>query len=295
MMNLKGGVAKTTCTVALAECLAAQGFRTLVIDADHQSMAGHLLLGERRAAGVGAAKRTLNDLFVAMLRQDFDASLFSQFLTRDASNISGGLENLNVLPCSERIEAICSNVARGGHGRLTESEIRNRLRQQLPAWKRSLGQEFDFVLIDSPPGLPLQMRVLLSLADGFVIPCIPDLLSVKGALNLLARVKKEGFGLRSVGILWTLYREQNSIHRGIVDGFQNSRVKELLPPPFEVVIPNATAIGQTASPGSRYHSFRSKYTPVLATRFESVCDELVMRSRNMFNSRFPTDHSRTIR
>lgn len=37
--NLKGGVAKTTNAVAVAECLASQGKRTLVIDADHQCTA----------------------------------------------------------------------------------------------------------------------------------------------------------------------------------------------------------------------------------------------------------------
>ena len=36
MINLKGGVAKTTSAVAIAECMADNGYRTLVIDADHQ-------------------------------------------------------------------------------------------------------------------------------------------------------------------------------------------------------------------------------------------------------------------
>ena len=43
-VNLKGGVAKTTNAVAVAECLADSGYRTLLIDADHQCMSGELLL-----------------------------------------------------------------------------------------------------------------------------------------------------------------------------------------------------------------------------------------------------------
>jgi len=35
-INIKGGVAKTTSAVAGAECLASSGYRTLVIDAEHQ-------------------------------------------------------------------------------------------------------------------------------------------------------------------------------------------------------------------------------------------------------------------
>jgi chromosome partitioning protein len=41
-------VAKTTCAVAIAECRASLGHRTLVIDADHQCMASELLPGEDR-------------------------------------------------------------------------------------------------------------------------------------------------------------------------------------------------------------------------------------------------------
>ncbi len=37
-LNLKGGLAKTTKAVAVAECLADSGYRTLLIDADHQCM-----------------------------------------------------------------------------------------------------------------------------------------------------------------------------------------------------------------------------------------------------------------
>jgi chromosome partitioning protein len=41
-------VAKTTNAVAVAECLADSGCRTLLMDADHQCMSGELLLGEDR-------------------------------------------------------------------------------------------------------------------------------------------------------------------------------------------------------------------------------------------------------
>ena len=36
ILNLKGGVAKTVTTVAIAECFASHGHRVLVIDADQR-------------------------------------------------------------------------------------------------------------------------------------------------------------------------------------------------------------------------------------------------------------------
>src|SRR5579859_34319 len=49
IINLKGGVAKTTTTVALAETLASvYGKRVLVVDLDPQTNATTMLIGEKR-------------------------------------------------------------------------------------------------------------------------------------------------------------------------------------------------------------------------------------------------------
>jgi chromosome partitioning protein len=70
-INLKGGVAKTTNAVAVAECLATSGYRTLLIDADHQCSASEMLLGMRRLMGSEKRGATLHDLLRDMLRDDF--------------------------------------------------------------------------------------------------------------------------------------------------------------------------------------------------------------------------------
>src|SRR5271163_3999593 len=102
LVNLKGGVAKTTTAVAVAECLASEGVRTLLIDADHQCMAGELLLGEDRQVKAEQNKRNLYSLFMDMMFNDADPTpdVFEKRITRQVSNIGGGLEKLAVLPCS---------------------------------------------------------------------------------------------------------------------------------------------------------------------------------------------------
>lgn len=55
LLNLKGGLAKTTSAVAIAECLAAAGHRTLLIDAHHQCMASELPLTGLDGHGGGRA------------------------------------------------------------------------------------------------------------------------------------------------------------------------------------------------------------------------------------------------
>ncbi len=102
-VNLKGGVAKTTNAVAVAECLAAEmEKRVLVIDADHQCTAGDLLLGEDRLLQCEKRRVTLHDLLAAMLDDDFKTPHVANYIVNSASNIKGGLPNLSVLPGSVR-------------------------------------------------------------------------------------------------------------------------------------------------------------------------------------------------
>jgi chromosome partitioning protein len=215
LINLKGGVAKTTSAVAVAECLASEGYRTLLIDADHQCMAGELLLGEDRQLKCERTKKNLHDLLASMLDVEFSPEQLEGFVTRKASNIDGGLAKLTVLPCSIRIDDFGTNMAKARRGHNSNDEFLRVLahrRKQLRKWAEA---NFDFTIIDCPPSIAIQVRFLLSVADSYIVPCIPDRLSVRGSLHLTDRIKSHGYKLPGMGTLWSLFRDQNSMHRRI--------------------------------------------------------------------------------
>lgn len=280
ILNLKGGVAKTVTTVAIAECFASHGHRVLVIDADHQCMAGELVLGEKRQLQCESQKKNFYDLLVRMLDDDFEPTSFPKFVTPKASNIAGGLDTLSVLPCSIRIDDIQTNVAKAKQGFKTNDEFQRlwgRRRDQMKSW---LNSNYDFVLIDCPPSLAPQVRFALTIADYFLVPTVPDRLSVRGSLYLLSRLATLGYRVDGLGTLWTLYREQNNMHKAIVAASAKGDPRLAgLPKPFETVIPNATKIAETTDPTSTTPtSFAAKYTHQFAKLFESLCEEIAKRS-----------------
>lgn len=280
VVNLKGGVAKTVTSVAVAECFAARGLRVLVIDADHQCMAGELLLGEKRQLHCETQKRNFYDLLVRMLDDEFEPESFGKFVASKAATIGGGLDTLDVLPCSIRIDDIMTNVGRAKQGFKTNDEFQrlwSRRRDQMKAW---LSRTYDFVLIDCPPSLAPQVRFVLTIADGFILPSVPDRLSVRGSRYLLSRLATLGYRVRGLGTLWSLYREQNSMHKAVVAASRKGDARlGSLPPAFRTVIPNATKIAETTdATAAAPATFAAKYTPPFARLFEALCDEIAARA-----------------
>ncbi len=278
MINLKGGVGKTASTVAIAETFAEQGQRTLVIDADHQSMAGELLVGQTRMLQSERAKTTLHDMFLAMADVNFDIADLPKYALANASSVLTASENLSVVPCSFRIDDFSSNVAKSQRlcrTYATERELQGYLGRQMKKVKRWLNASYDIVLIDCPPSVAMQVKMFMRIADGYIIPSVPDQLSVRGSENLVKRISSYGFKLAGLGTLWTLYREQVALHREMVrDPFSG------IPQPFQTIIPNATRLASAVDPRciqTPSANCDAKYSQPFATRYRELVDELFSR------------------
>lgn len=125
----------------------------------------------------------------------------------------------------------------------------------------------------------LQVKVFLAVADTFIIPAIPERLSVRGSLWLMERIRKHGLKLAGMGTLWSLYREQNKMHSTIVGAVASGDEHYgCLPMPFKTIIPNASAITAASQPNSRPESFTAKYTPQFSKLYRSLCAEIIQRT-----------------
>ncbi len=280
-VNLKGGVAKTTNAVAVAECLADLGYPTLLIDADHQCMSGELLLGEDRLMKLDHNSRTLHDLLAAMLDDEFTAEQIRHYVVDNASDIGGGLPKLSVIPCSIRIDDFQTNMAKAKRGYHSNDEFLAMFRRRREKLRKWLNEHYDFTIVDCPPSVALQAKVFLSVGDCIIVPAIPDRLSVRGSLYLLDRIEKSGSKLAKLGTLWSLYRQEVELHRRTVKAAEE-RIEpwaKQLPPPFETIIPNAAAIARATEPGQSPKSFTAKYTSPFAKLYRSLCGEIIQRSQ----------------
>lgn len=275
-VNIKGGVAKTTNSVAVSQFLAEAGNRVLLIDADHQCAAGELLLGESCLDRCERQLSTLHDLMSELVKGEFDSETLDNYVIPVESDYTATDEyDLSAIPCSLRIDDFQRNYNKAREEFRSSEEFRSVRDSHLRAFRSWLRANFDYTIIDCPPSLPLQVQMLVKVADAYIVPCIPDMLSIRGAQYLVDRLRRKNFKIPGLGTLWSLYREQVEVHR---ENSMASRRKDLfpgMPKAFDTIIPNTTAI--TRAMESADDSLNARYSSGIANRYRKLVGEIVER------------------
>jgi chromosome partitioning protein len=211
VINLKGGVGKTTTTVAVAQVLAGVfERRVLVVDLDPQTNATVMLIGERGWAQANAEGRTVAHLFRGALAGAPPGDMRSAVL-HDVGNVAE-VRGLALLPSSLELIEVQEQLATMPRGPFYASSPAEVLRHALAP----LLDAFDYVLIDCPPSLGIVTFNGLRISQGYVMPTIPDVLSTYGIPQIMKRVRMfaDAFETRiePLGIVVNKFRQQSTVH-----------------------------------------------------------------------------------
>lgn len=275
LINLKGGVAKTTTTVALAETLAAKfGKRVLVIDLDPQTNATVMLLGETRWKQLNEKGWTLATLFKDALEpQDNKSFNLDKTLQRKVSDVQGA-EKVDLLPSSIDLIDVQDKLASAPTGQFYSVTPIDLLRL---AVKAKL-EDYDLVLVDCPPNLGIITLNGLRISEGYLIPTVPDILSTYGIPQIHKRVRNFSREIAEeitpIGIIITKFQANSTTH---VNVSRNLR-KENDPPVFDTVIRQADQIAAAAEFQSGRRTLKQKYGyGDLADRYIELSKELLKK------------------
>lgn len=185
IMNLKGGVGKTTTAINMAAVLARLwGKKVLVIDADSQCNTTEFLGGDPRRGNMAEILRQQQDGTVLAVNSIQPTEL-------DGVDLICGDESLMDLDLTKvELGSVQTGVLRDMVKRLDELGL------------------YDFCVIDCPPAFNAAAAAALIAADDVVIPMKLDAFSLRGMACLLrqiANMKKINPKLRLAGVLPTMY------------------------------------------------------------------------------------------
>lgn len=191
--NQKGGVGKTTTAINLAACLAALGYRTLVVDLDPQGNA---------SSGLGINHQELSASVYNVLAGEVSVA---DALVETAFN------GLHVLPATTDLAA--AELELVGVQDQREFYVRNML--------APLRASYDYIVLDCPPSLGLLTLNALVAADRVLIPVQAEYYALEGLARLqetLDLVRKHlNPRLELDGLVLTMYDRRNNLARQVED------------------------------------------------------------------------------
>lgn len=181
VLNLKGGVGKTTVSANLGATLASQQEQVLLVDLDYQHSLSDLCFPEQQRDDLLAARRLVDRLFEPGGQT---MSAFAQWLARVGdSTLQAVVADEDLQEAEERVRAAWL---------LGESgvDVRFLLRGALHA--PAVADQFDWILLDCPPRLTTAAVNALCAADYVLVPTQIDAVSANAVprlLRWLARLK----------------------------------------------------------------------------------------------------------
>jgi len=171
VMNAKGGVGKSTLVLALAETLSAfHGKRVLVIDSDAQASISHMLLPQQQLTALQDEGQSIVDYLIASVLKETPAN-WRQFVIAGVSDVDDA-RTIDLLPSDTNLTLFEREVSKG--------ERDAQLRRTIGTCLNEARLVYDYVFIDSAPGLSVVTECWLREADFYLSPTRPDYISTRG-------------------------------------------------------------------------------------------------------------------
>jgi chromosome partitioning protein len=257
--NNKGGVGKSTLTVGMAEFLASnRKKKILIIDLDAQASSSSALLGRRGIAEAIHQRRTIADLVDELIRtRRVLANPDDFFSVRPASSSRGtALEEIRLLvPEKERMLELDDQLDRVRDATL----LRDRLKPALA--------HYDFVLIDTPGNVDRRCKIVMAgvvMSDYVAIPIEPNQISLHAlpeTFDLIHYARDlGGDGRPSVlGMILNKTDKRTQQYRSKLPPILEVVAKGELPPVFDNFLPDTPRLATATDETLGFHTLKDRF------------------------------------
>lgn len=254
--NQKGGTGKTTTSLIISYGLALRGFKVLLIDLDSQADASYSTLAQYNP-----------------LKTSLEVILGDVDIREAIVNVpTDMLTHIDLLPASANLATLDIQ--------LTKRQIID-AQYNLSDALRDVKQEYDYIIIDTPPAISMALLNALTASDYVLIPTQADVYSLKGLGNLSNTInaikQRSNPNLNVLGILIGRYDPRTKFTQAITAMLEQTS-KQLHTKVFKTKLKEAIAIKEAQ--GEQKNLFEYDPRSKAAKNATEFIDELMEDMNN---------------
>lgn len=188
-VNMKGGVGKTTASVLFAETLARYEKRVLFVDLDAQASASFAIAGFETLRSANREKTNICGFLSNAIALGTPPRM-DRFRIAGASNLRE-CHSLDLIASHPELRIIEREFFRSALRSLNPfanpERTFQKVRRPIFGEIRRLSAEYDYVVVDCPPGVSLFVEAGVFAADVVICPTAPEALATLGLETIVAR------------------------------------------------------------------------------------------------------------
>jgi chromosome partitioning protein len=223
----KGGVGKTTTAVNLSASIAAFERKVLLVDLDPQGNASQ---------GLGFNEIQDEDIYEALEMAADPATLTLESLKGIIKPTA--LKYMHIIPSNPGLAGLELDLVTADRREYRLATVLNLLRDQ-----------YEYIIIDSPPSLSQLTINALTAADTVLIPVQCEFYSLNGLAELYNTIRgvQKNFNskLRHEGVVLTMYSSQLSLSKEVVEQVKSEYSEKI----FKTMIPRNVKLAESPSHG----------------------------------------------
>lgn len=190
LLNMKGGVGKTTSSINIATGFANKGYKVLLIDFDPQANSTDILLDIKQeeifindevTEAINMMDSDKLEVILKSLNQyDYSETFIDQMLFDPelTTTYQTTVKNLHIIPSRLELARAEKEIRNG------DTAVHNRLKKVV----KKVQKEYDYIFIDCPPIINVLTTNVLNIADEIIAPIKIDRGAEKGLIMTIQQL-----------------------------------------------------------------------------------------------------------